>query len=532
MRWLLRKDLLILGRSRLLLVLLVVYPLVIAVLIGLALSRGPTRASVAIVDETPPGEVIHLGGQTLDVSRYANELLSQTNTLSASSRAEAVAKVKSGEVLAAIVIPPDLAARVASGTERAPLEVIYNGNALEQSLVRSEIESDIAKANLAFSEQIQRVASSAIEGLLRGGDLQEIGVARLPIGLEAIPPALDRIIAAQPPGKTRTQLRQIDEVARFASENLDASRKVLAAIGQPIAVKSKLLNGRRTPLNTLRRGRRGGDLADVRRACCWRPGASPWSARRARSRACCAVSSRAGCCSPRRCCWPPCARSCWGWRCWPESASSWHWDGRGWGCGCWRWPAAALAFAALGVAIGALAKRGARRVAAGAAAVAAAGLPGARAGGVGGGRTQRRDRRDRVRVPVQGRPGGARMRGQRHRAAAVGLARAPARPHGRLRRDRAVLASPARARASNLSGEWPFHRRACAGCARAPACAGWSARPTCAPGSWCCRCSSLRRRCRRGTARADRVDARGRSAGPVRGRGGGPRGGRARRSAR
>ena len=41
MRWLLRKDLLILGRSRLLLVLLVVYPLVIAVLIGLALSRGP-----------------------------------------------------------------------------------------------------------------------------------------------------------------------------------------------------------------------------------------------------------------------------------------------------------------------------------------------------------------------------------------------------------------------------------------------------------------------------------------------------------
>ncbi len=249
MRSLLRKDLRILGRSRLLLVLLIVYPLVIAVLIGLALSRGPSRASVAIVDETPPGEVIHLGGQTLDVSRYANELLSQTNTVSASSRADAVSKVKNGEVLAAIVIPPNLAARVASGTERAPLEVIYNGNALEQSLVRSEIESDIARANLAFSEQIQRVASSAIEGLLRGGDLQELGVAQLPIGLEAIPPALDRIIAAQPPGKTRTQLRRIDEVARFASENLDSSRKVLAAIGQPIEVKSKLLSGRRTPLN-------------------------------------------------------------------------------------------------------------------------------------------------------------------------------------------------------------------------------------------------------------------------------------------
>ena len=249
MRWLLRKDLLVLGRSKLLLVLLVVYPVVIAVLIGLALSRGPSRARVAIVDETPPGEVIHLGDQKLEVHHYANELLSQTDTVSASSRADAVAKVKSGDVLAAVVIPPNLVARVASGAERAPLEVIYNGNALEQSLVRSEIESDIARGNLAFSEQIQRVAASAIEGLLRGENLQELGVAKLPIGLEAIPPTLDRIIARTPPGKTRTQLRQIEEVARFASENLDSSRRVLSAIGQPIAVKNKLLHGRRTPLN-------------------------------------------------------------------------------------------------------------------------------------------------------------------------------------------------------------------------------------------------------------------------------------------
>ena len=81
MRWLLRKDLLILGRSRLLLVLLVVYPLVIAVLIGLALSRGPV-AGAAWRSSTKPRRArsIQLGGQKLDVSRYANELLSQTDT--------------------------------------------------------------------------------------------------------------------------------------------------------------------------------------------------------------------------------------------------------------------------------------------------------------------------------------------------------------------------------------------------------------------------------------------------------------------
>ena len=38
---------------------------------------------VAIVDETPPGKSIQLGGQTLEVGRYANELLSKTNTVPA-----------------------------------------------------------------------------------------------------------------------------------------------------------------------------------------------------------------------------------------------------------------------------------------------------------------------------------------------------------------------------------------------------------------------------------------------------------------
>ena len=62
MRWLLRKDLLILRRSRLLLALLVVYPIAIALLIGFAISRSPAKPRVAIVDETPArGD--HPGGQ-------------------------------------------------------------------------------------------------------------------------------------------------------------------------------------------------------------------------------------------------------------------------------------------------------------------------------------------------------------------------------------------------------------------------------------------------------------------------------------
>ena len=64
---LLRKDLLILRRSRLLLALLVVYPVAIALLIGFAISRGPSRPRVAIVNQAAPGETIKVGGQRVGV---------------------------------------------------------------------------------------------------------------------------------------------------------------------------------------------------------------------------------------------------------------------------------------------------------------------------------------------------------------------------------------------------------------------------------------------------------------------------------
>jgi ABC-2 type transport system permease protein len=252
-RWLLRKDLLILGRSRLLLTLLIVYPVAIALLIGLAISRSPSRPRVAIVDETPPGETVKVGDQRVLVSEYARQLFREVQAVDVASRAQAVAKVESGAVLAAVVIPPDIAARIASDTEAAQLEVLYNGNALEQSLVASTLNSALAQANLAFSAQIQQAAGSVIGSLLSGGNLGSIGGVGGPeklIGLTQIPPTLGGVIARQPRGHDRTQLERIDAFAGFAAQNLSLARRVLSIIGQPIRVDSVLLHGRRTPLNT------------------------------------------------------------------------------------------------------------------------------------------------------------------------------------------------------------------------------------------------------------------------------------------
>jgi ABC-2 type transport system permease protein len=250
MRWLLRKDLVILGRSRLLVALLIVYPVAIALLIGFAISRSPSRPRVAIVDETPPGETVQVGSERVSVGRYAEQLFSQVQPVKVSSRAQAVAKVRSAEVLAAVVIPPDIAARVASGTSQGELEVVYNGDALEQSLVQSQIGAALAQANLGFSEGIQRAAAKAIDLLLRGGNLSVLGASTNLIGLNEIPQLLRGVIAREPPGSQRAALERVASFADFAAENLNVSKNVLSTVGQPIRVRSTLLHGRRTPLDT------------------------------------------------------------------------------------------------------------------------------------------------------------------------------------------------------------------------------------------------------------------------------------------
>jgi ABC-type multidrug transport system permease subunit len=249
MKALLVKDLLILRRSRLLVGVLVVYPIAIALLIGLAISRGPGKPKVAIVDRTPPGQTVRVGSERVAVSRYAEQLFDQVQSVKVATRAQAVDDVKSGKVLAAVVIPPNIAARVSSGLKQAQLEVLYNGNALEQSLVQSQIEAALAQANIGFSEQIQRAASQAIGALLSGRNLGVLGAPDL-IGLGQIPKQLHGIVARMPPGADRAALERVESFARFASQNLDLAKNVLSTIGQPIAVKTTLISGRRTPLNT------------------------------------------------------------------------------------------------------------------------------------------------------------------------------------------------------------------------------------------------------------------------------------------
>jgi ABC-2 type transport system permease protein len=250
MRWLLAKDLLILRRSRLLVAVLVLYPVAIALLIGFAISASPSKPRVAIVDETPPDTTIALGDTRIGITQYTDELFGQVQVVRVPTRAAALAKVDSGAVLAAIVIPADIVSKISSGVNQAQVEVIYNGDALKQSLVRSTIDSALAQANLALSQQIRAVAVRDIDLLLAGGQLGVLSSSQDIVGLSHIAPALEGVAARTAAHGDRATLTRIAGFAAFAARNLGIAKNVLTTVSQPITVKSTLLHGRRTPLDT------------------------------------------------------------------------------------------------------------------------------------------------------------------------------------------------------------------------------------------------------------------------------------------
>jgi ABC-2 type transport system permease protein len=89
LRWLLLKDLQIMRRSPLLTALLIVYPIVIAVLIGFALSRGPDKPRVAFLNEVPTDTPFEIGGENFDLVGARSELCSRIECVRVETEEEA-----------------------------------------------------------------------------------------------------------------------------------------------------------------------------------------------------------------------------------------------------------------------------------------------------------------------------------------------------------------------------------------------------------------------------------------------------------
>jgi ABC-2 type transport system permease protein len=257
-RFLLAKDLRILRRSPLLVGLLVVYPVVIAILIGLALSKGPDKPRVAILNELPQesGQVA-IAGTTVDPNDYAGKLFESITPVLVKSRAEAERKVRDGDVLAAIVVPKDLVDRLRatvslSGKGPKPaVEVMYNAeDPVKQQFVESTIDARVGDLNKAVATKLTQIAAGYLDILLKGGDFSILGSKFEVLGLTKSKALIDSVLTRTPESSPdREALSRVSRFAQLAIDNLDLSDTVLSSLATPVVVKQKVISGRRTPLD-------------------------------------------------------------------------------------------------------------------------------------------------------------------------------------------------------------------------------------------------------------------------------------------
>jgi ABC-2 type transport system permease protein len=253
-RWLLIKDLQILKRSPLLVVLLIVYPVAIALMIGFALSSPPSKPKVAFYSGVPTGKgKIGFGTQQINISKYAAQLFQSIQPIRVGSPDEAIAKVRSGQAQAALIIPPDIVSQIQNlvqqGVGNPTVQVVLNSrNPLERQFVDQAISTRVSQVEQAVSKQVLHVAISDLQLVLNGGTIQILGANVALLGLRNTSAILRGTIASLPPrSPLRVALRQVLDFANLASEGLGFASPVLGSIGTPLTVQTTELAGKTTP---------------------------------------------------------------------------------------------------------------------------------------------------------------------------------------------------------------------------------------------------------------------------------------------
>ncbi len=252
MRWLLLKDLRILRRSPLQAVLLVAYPILIALLIGFAISREPGKPRVAFLNEIPAGARIAGGEGKLPAVGVNERICKQVECVEVGSRAEAEAKVREGDVLAALILPADLIDRLNSlstlNPETPQVEVIVNEeNPLKAQAVDDRITALLARANLFIARQIAAEGGRYLNLIVDGGSFEVLGQPVEILGLRATASILESLRSGVPPSM-RPELDRVIRFATLARDNLDIAAPLIDRLAQPIAVDKRSVSAPTPPL--------------------------------------------------------------------------------------------------------------------------------------------------------------------------------------------------------------------------------------------------------------------------------------------
>jgi ABC-2 type transport system permease protein len=214
----LRKDVRTLLRTPALLVVLLAYPVLIALLLGLVAGYANAKPRVALVDEDGLPAHIVVGHHDFNVEATIKEV-SRNVTLVHLDQDEARRDLADGKIVAVLTVPPGFVATLQQMTKSPTLEVSVTRGGTS-GRVRQQVQALVYTLN----QKLQRAYIDAnlqyVKLLLHGGDGKFLGESFNVIGLDGTKKVLD----------TLPQTERVKRIQRFVHD----ARLALAQTGDAL----------------------------------------------------------------------------------------------------------------------------------------------------------------------------------------------------------------------------------------------------------------------------------------------------------
>jgi hypothetical protein len=240
---LLRKDLVLLARSRPLLAVLIAYPLVLSLLVGGVLGGQGARPRVAFVNEDDIPNIVHIGDRTFDFGRIVRTAGKQVQLVNL-SLPRARAALDDGDVVAVIVVPRGFVAELSTLIASPTVELLTNRNAYEERILR-ETQAFVYTLNTEVQTEYIRSNSHFLDVLVKGGTASALGRTYHVLGLNATRDRIQAVESGLPASSpARRQLDSVTAFAGQASAALGLAHQALAATAHPISLEQTSTRGR------------------------------------------------------------------------------------------------------------------------------------------------------------------------------------------------------------------------------------------------------------------------------------------------
>ena len=189
---LLRKDLLVLRRSPLLLGALALYPLLVALLVGAVAGYANTRPRVAFVDRDGLPAHVKLAGRSFDVRDLIERVATEVELVPMQPD-DADRQLETGRVIASVVVPPGFVRDLREA--QSPDLLLERGRGGLAPIVTREMEALVFNLNRELQDAFIADNLRYVDLIVRGGhgtfigrDFELLGLRRADVLLGQLPP--------------------------------------------------------------------------------------------------------------------------------------------------------------------------------------------------------------------------------------------------------------------------------------------------------------------------------------------------------